>query len=282
VLSLNEETDQLTKHIAERAQQVYLQQDHQRPSEKSSRKNQQQRKLLSNFFNFNRTDLSRECVSCLEDLETAEMIKLTCHSYCRECFARLMKYASRYLYIRRFLNLCSTALETEAQWPPKCCLNTIPSDKILPNIGIAMKTKYQEREAEWSIPTGDRVYCAARNCSTWIPPNNINTQRQCAICPKCTKKTCSICRGVSHNGTDCPQDPGLQATMNLAETEGWKRCYSCHALVEHNKGCRHMTCRCRAEFCYICGLRWRTCACTDAQLANVQQEATARRQAQVD
>jgi hypothetical protein len=67
--------------------------------------------------------------------------------------------------------------------------------------------------------------------------------------------------------------------MNLAETEGWKRCYSCHALVEHNKGCRHMTCRCRAEFCYICGLRWRTCACTDAQLANVQQEAAARRQA---
>jgi hypothetical protein len=68
--------------------------------------------------------------------------------------------------------------------------------------------------------------------------------------------------------------------MNLAEAEGWKRCYSCHALVEHNKGCRHMTCRCKAEFCYICGLRWRTCACTDAQLANVQQEVAARRQAQ--
>ena len=39
-----------------------------------------------------------------------------------------------------------------------------------------------------------------------------------------------------------------------------------------------MTCRCKAEFCYICGLRWRTCACTDAQLANVQLEAVARRQ----
>jgi hypothetical protein len=39
-----------------------------------------------------------------------------------------------------------------------------------------------------------------------------------------------------------------------------------------------MTCRCKAEFCYICGLRWRTCACTDAQLANVQQGAAARRQ----
>ena len=39
-----------------------------------------------------------------------------------------------------------------------------------------------------------------------------------------------------------------------------------------------MTCRCRAQFCYICGLKWRTCACTDAQLATIQQRAETRRQ----
>lgn len=180
--------------------------------------------------------------------------------------------------LKRFLTLHSTALESETYWPVKCCLNTIPSVKILPQIDNAMKEKYQQREAEWSIPAGDRIYCASRNCSTWIPPKNVSNQQQCATCPKCSKKTCAICRGVSHNSSDCPQDPNLQATINLAEAEGWKRCYSCHALVEHNKGCRHMTCRCKAEFCYICGLRWRTCACTDAQLANVQLEAVARRQ----
>jgi hypothetical protein len=38
-----------------------------------------------------------------------------------------------------------------------------------------------------------------------------------------------------------------------------------------------MTCRCRAQFCYICGLKWRTCACTDAQLATIQQRAETRR-----
>jgi hypothetical protein len=38
-----------------------------------------------------------------------------------------------------------------------------------------------------------------------------------------------------------------------------------------------MTCRCKAQFCYICGLRWRTCACTDAQLATIQQQAVTRR-----
>lgn len=38
-----------------------------------------------------------------------------------------------------------------------------------------------------------------------------------------------------------------------------------------------MTCRCRAQFCYICGLKWRTCACTDAQLTTIQQRAETRR-----
>lgn len=38
-----------------------------------------------------------------------------------------------------------------------------------------------------------------------------------------------------------------------------------------------MTCRCRAQFCYICGLKWRTCGCTDAQLATIQQRAETRR-----
>lgn len=42
-----------------------------------------------------------------------------------------------------------------------------------------------------------------------------------------------------------------------------------------------MTCRCKAQFCYICGERWRTCACTDAQLATVQAQALQRRQAAV-
>lgn len=38
-----------------------------------------------------------------------------------------------------------------------------------------------------------------------------------------------------------------------------------------------MTCRCRAQFCYICGMKWRTCACTDGQLATIQQRAETRR-----
>lgn len=174
----------------------------------------------------------------------------------------------------------STSLESETQWPAKCCLNTIPSSSILPHIDGPTKNKFREREAEWSIPAGDRIYCAQPSCSTWIPAKYVNTQLHSAKCPKCAQKACTICRGEFHNGNDCPQDPNLQATIDLAEMEGWKRCYSCHALVEHNNGCRHMTCRCKAQFCYICGLKWRTCGCTDTQLAEIQHLAVARRHEQ--
>lgn len=40
-----------------------------------------------------------------------------------------------------------------------------------------------------------------------------------------------------------------------------------------------MTCTCKAQFCYVCGLRWRTCACSDAQLQSVLQAANTRRAA---
>ncbi|KAH7354673.1 hypothetical protein BKA65DRAFT_226754 [Rhexocercosporidium sp. MPI-PUGE-AT-0058] len=203
-----------------------------------------------------------ECVSCLDDFAAPQMITLSCHSYCTECFQRLI----------------STALESETHWPAKCCLNPIPSESILPHLDSTTKTKYQQRDAEWSIPTSDRIYCTHANCSTWIPPKHVTAVRNFAKCPKCAKKTCTLCRGAYHNGSDCPQDPALQATANLADMEGWKRCYSCHAFVEHNKGCRHMTCRCKAQFCYICGDRWKTCSCTDEQLITIQARVVTRRE----
>jgi len=69
----------------------------------------------------------------------------------------------------------------------------------------------------------------------------------------------------------------LRATIQLADNEGWRRCYNCQALVEHNQGCIHMTCKCRAEFCYICGLKWRTCSCSESQLVLLRRAADARR-----
>jgi hypothetical protein len=45
-------------------------------------------------------------------------------------------------------------------------------------------------------------------------------------------------------------------------------------MVERNKGCSHMTCRCSAQFCYICRAQWKTCKCDalDERLAALRRQ----------
>jgi hypothetical protein len=80
-------------------------------------------------------------------------------------------------------------------------------------------------------------------------------------------------------GVECPQDFGLEATLEEAERQGWRRCYQCRALVELTVGCRHITCKCSAQFCYTCGARWRTCSCTEVDQQRRQTEIAERRTA---
>lgn len=44
--------------------------------------------------------------------------------------------------------------------------------------------------------------------------------------------------------------------LKMGEKSGWRRCYKCRNLVELSQGCSHITCRCKAQFCYICGAVW--------------------------
>lgn len=57
-------------------------------------------------------------------------------------------------------------------------------------------------------------------------------------------------------GQDCPADWELDAVLEMGAKRGWRRCYKCRNLVELTQGCSHITCRCKAQFCYICGAIW--------------------------
>lgn len=188
------------------------------------------------------------------------MVKAPCHSYCRDCFGRLV----------------ANALQNEQQWPPKCCLNEIPFRTIYACIETDLRNTFQTRAREWSTPIGERVYCHDPSCSVWLDASATDTARRVATCPR-RHATCTICRGAEHGGTDCPEDREVGRTNALAEAEGWKRCARCRALVEHGEACQHMTCRCGYEFCYVCARVWRTCGCTMEQLVAVKAEAARRR-----
>ncbi|CAG9939257.1 unnamed protein product [Clonostachys rosea f. rosea IK726] len=202
-----------------------------------------------------------ECVSCLEEFPPGNVVKVPCHSYCHECFAGLI----------------SAACRNEQQWPPKCCLNEIPFRTILRYVPKDLKQKFQDRSSEWNVPVNERIYCSTPDCSLWISPESIRKNANKARCER-GHWTCTICRGPQHDRGECPQDRDMNLTNQLAEEEGWKRCYNCRALVEHKEACQHMTCRCGSQFCYVCGLRWKTCGCTMEQLKQVKDAAAARKE----
>ncbi|KAJ8110162.1 hypothetical protein OPT61_g6924 [Boeremia exigua] len=61
--------------------------------------------------------------------------------------------------------------------------------------------------------------------------------------------------------TDCPTDEELHRPPQKALEKGWQRCYNCKAVVELKAGCNHATCRCKAQFCMVCAVPWKTCNC---------------------
>lgn len=207
-----------------------------------------------------------ECVSCLDDdIPKKEAVKTACHHYCRDCFTRLVR----------------TAVDNEAQWPPKCCLNAIPFRTVAKHVSRELLAAYRLRDEEFRVPIESRLYCPQPDCGAWIREERRDAATRTATCPA-GHAACTMCRGPAHpvsgDGVGaCPQDRDTQLADRLAEEEGWRRCGKCGVLVEHKEACQHMTCRCGAEFCYVCGLRWRTCGCTVEQLAEIKERAARRR-----
>ncbi|EEQ85426.2 hypothetical protein RJZ56_006493 [Blastomyces dermatitidis] len=207
----------------------------------------------------------KECSSCFDDILDKNLITLNCqHKYCLGCF----------------LQLVNTAMATERLFPPKCCLEEIPQRIILDNLDHTRRDAYKLKVQEYALAEPNRVYCPEPSCAKWIPPNKLKkgkkpTQKSC---PYCRVEICTLCRGLTHaNLNDCPQDHGLEATLEEAENRGWRRCYNCHSLVELTAGCRHITCKCGSEFCYTCGARWRTCECTEDDQRRRQGDIETRR-----
>lgn len=152
--------------------------------------------------------------------------------------------------------------------PPKCCTQDhIPLKHVEKLFDTRFKIKWNQKYQEYT--TKNRIYCPAKGCGEWIKPSQvhvdtsggINTGRKYGKCNRCRTKVCCTCNGKWHTSRECPKDEATQRFAEIARKEGWQRCFNCSATVELKEGCNHMTCRCRAEFCMVCGLQWKTCDC---------------------
>lgn len=86
------------------------------------------------------------------------------------------------------------------------------------------------------------------------------------ICPICKDEFCvNGCADV-HSGLSCASYQTLiqkegKAFYSILRKDHIKTCGKCGAWIEKTKGCNHITCKCKHEFCYLCGIEWKNCDC---------------------
>ncbi|KAI2463784.1 hypothetical protein F4781DRAFT_106431 [Annulohypoxylon bovei var. microspora] len=183
----------------------------------------------------------RHCDACRDRKHFADLARAPCqHEYCSQCLTHIFQNATN----------------DESFFPPRCCKQPIPLGTNLIFLDAAVVEEFCQKALEFSTPR--RTYCHNHTCARFIPSTNY--ANDIATCDQCGSQTCITCKGVSHNG-ECPNDEQLQQVVQLAQNELWQRCQNCSAMVELDTGCNHMTCRCKYEFCYVCGSRWKTCDC---------------------
>ena len=162
-----------------------------------------------------------ECCTCFDSFRRIDIIRLGCgDTYCKDCLKSVITKASKDL----------------TRFPPRCCRQPIPLSIVESSLSFEELDDLHLAEIEFS--TTDKTYCANTGCGSFIPPDRIRAEK--ADCRRCNTLTCSMCKSLFHTD-DCSADTALEATLNLAEQEGWRRCSSCRAMVELNRGCYHIT-----------------------------------------
>ncbi|RAK75540.1 BRcat and Rcat domain-containing protein [Aspergillus fijiensis CBS 313.89] len=221
------------------------------PGEKS-----RTRSRVKRFFSKLRGKLTKEqarseiiderCVCCLDIMPAECLATMPCqHKYCSRCMKQMVL----------------TVISEEGLFPPRCCKLDIPVETILPVLTPKERSFYILKAQEYATPAAERWYCPAATCGRFIPSQHAKSASASQTCPYCSTKICSGCRDLAHSSRGCSPDPGLAAVLEEARIQQWQRCYDCGSMVELVSGCDHVTCRCKAQFCYKCGDPWSACAC---------------------
>ncbi|KAK3306263.1 uncharacterized protein B0T15DRAFT_394498, partial [Chaetomium strumarium] len=199
-----------------------------------------------------------QCTACTEWCSPDDLAIASCgHEYCRDCLRALFR----------------ASLADETLFPPKCCKQLFDLESCHALLTSDLVTQYGEKEVEFRTPAVQRTYCHA--CSAFVPRQRVEADVAYCGRPGCHAQTCTFCKAASHEGSHCPQDPARQELERLAAAEGWQHCYGCNRIVELDTGCYHITCRCGADFCYLCGEAWIECTCPQRDEARLFRRAEA-------
>ena len=188
---------------------------------------------------------SAPCIACGDTINGRYYVKAPCdHFYDLQCITDLIRHA----------------ITDESLFPPRCCKQALPTHLFNSLIPSDVREAFEKKSAEFSTPTKDRRYCPRPTCSSFL--GSAQALGRSVTCPSCKAAACTHCRKAAHPGRQfCEPDDDTAVVSGLIKENNWQRCPECHAVVELTLGCNHITCRCKAEFCYECAMLWKTCRC---------------------
>jgi hypothetical protein len=187
------------------------------------------------------------CVACGDTISDRYYVKALCnHFYDVQCITDLIRHAST----------------DQSLYPPRCCKRLLHTHLFSALIPSDVREAFEKKSVEFSTPMKDRRYCPRPTCSSFL--GSVHALDRSVTYPSCKSVACTNCRKAAHPERGfCEPDDDTALISALMKENRWQRCPGCHALVELTLGCNHISCRCKAQFCYECAMPWKTCRCEE-------------------
>lgn len=183
-----------------------------------------------------------DCVTCVENIEEGEDVKIEGVSVCKPCVRKMFEQA----------------LQFQHCYPPRFG-KTLDVNDFADILGKDFMHRYRQKEKEYTALIKDRIYCS---CGKFLSgrPRRSGTKMK-LICTSCHSLVCTSCKTtVSVEGIhECGGPQDLAAEMEAAgQQKGvhFQVAPCCSRTIERIDGCSEMTCiYCSKHFCFLCGIQ---------------------------
>eukprot|EP00794_Sanderia_malayensis_P008277 gene8277-9161_t len=186
------------------------------------------------------------CPLCLCEPDASIYILQSCgHAYCSEC-------------IDQYFESCMN----DKNFPIKCCVQSCERNLVIRDLDLLTHSK-EQRFRFMGAAVGCFVtknsksykYCPTPDCSMVYRISD-EQNAKAFYCSLCTKATCTGCHQNAHSGfQSCiawKTYKDDEHVFDWAKQVDARQCPKCCTMIEKNKGCMHVACKCGAHICWKC------------------------------